>query len=368
MKKFFLYPLILCLSICLISCGPESADGETSDLEDSQNSVMTDELQDSSEPSGQEPGAEVEPGAEEEPSASAAEPSSSTAELSASSEPSSSAGEEEESEFDALPRWTFDEIANAKVGDIVTFGNYEQDGDAENGAEPIEWFILDMEDGQATLLSVYLLDGHRYHPEEMDKITWEDCELRAWLNDDFLNAAFTEAEQEHIAVTNVINEDNPIFGTPGGNDTADKIWLFSFSDLEKYFHISVEEGTEIRNKYDNRTEGTLAYTQYCYDQDHRILAKPTTAYAIQPECDPLDIDAEVAKFSNATGPYPGYYASTIAEFEAERYADGCARWRLRSPGKYESYAAIIGQDGSVSCAGSFLAWTLGVRPALTVTY
>ncbi len=367
MKKFFLYPVILCLSICLTACGPGSAGGETSELEDSQNSVMTGGLQDSTEPSGQEPGAEAEPSAStEEASSSTAEPSSSTAELPSSSEPSSDTGETEESEFDALPRWTFDEIANAKVGDIVTFGTYEQDGNAENGAEPIEWFILDMEDGQATLLSVYLLDGHRYHPEEMDKITWEDCELRAWLNDDFLNAAFTEAEQEHIAVTNVINEDNPIYGTPGGNDTADKIWLLSLGELEKYFHISVEEGIERQKMVEEKLK-SRTYSKYCYDQDHRIIAKPT-AYAIQQGCEPLDVDADVAKFSNATGPYPGYYAPTIAEFEANRYADGCARWRLRSPGNRESQATIVSDNGYVSYNGTLLAWTLGVRPALTVTY
>ena len=198
-------------------------------------------------------------------------------------------------------------------------------------------------------------------------MTWEDCALRAWLNDDFLNAAFTEAEQEHIAVTNVVNEDNPIFGTPGGNDTSDKIWLLSLGDIEKYFHISREKWGEIERKYGTRTtEGNLAYSKYCYDQDHRILAKPT-AYAIQQECEILDIDADVAKYSNAPGPAEEY-EDTLVWLEAVRYADGCARWWLRSPGKYESYAAGVANDGSVSYGGTFFPWRKGVRPALTVTY
>lgn len=122
----------------------------------------------------------------------------------------------------------------------MTFGTYEQDCGADNGMESIKWFILDVEDGRATLLSVHLLDCQRYHPEEAD-VTWEDCALRAWLNDDFLNAAFTKAEQEYIAVTGLINGDTPAFGTQGGNDTSDRIWLFSLEDLEKYFQISLEE-------------------------------------------------------------------------------------------------------------------------------
>ena len=336
MKKFFLCFLILCLSICLAACSFGAAGGETSELENSQNPVMTDGLQGSPKPSGQETGGE-------------AEPSASTA------EPSSDAGETEESEFDTLPRWTFAEIAEAKAGDIVTFGTYEQDNDAENDAEPIEWFILDMEDGQATLLSVYLLDCQRYHPEETD-MTWEDCAMRAWLNEDFLNAAFTKAEQEHITVTKLVNEDNPVFGTPGGNDTSDKIWLLSLGDVEKYFHISLEE-------YKNLGDDGYLKGLYCYDQDHRVLAKPT-AYAIQQLCYPYDVDERVVQ-AEQWGPVDDEFR---AEVEKNRYANGCSNWWLRSPGHYESYASTVGFAGNIYYGGIFVNMEYGVRPALTVTY
>ena len=35
-----------------------------------------------------------------------------------------------------------------ETGSIVTFGRYEQDGNEENGPEPIEWTVLDV-DGNA---------------------------------------------------------------------------------------------------------------------------------------------------------------------------------------------------------------------------
>ena len=41
------------------------------------------------------------------------------------------------------------------VGDIITFGHYEQDNNLDNGAEPIEWIVLDVQDGKALLLSKY---------------------------------------------------------------------------------------------------------------------------------------------------------------------------------------------------------------------
>lgn len=49
MKKFFLYLVILCLSICLTACSSGAAEGITSELENSQNS-MTSELENSQNP------------------------------------------------------------------------------------------------------------------------------------------------------------------------------------------------------------------------------------------------------------------------------------------------------------------------------
>ena len=41
-----------------------------------------------------------------------------------------------------------DELAE---GSIITFGRYEQDGNKDNGSEDIEWRVLKLEDGKATL-------------------------------------------------------------------------------------------------------------------------------------------------------------------------------------------------------------------------
>lgn len=109
-------------------------------------------------------------------------------------------------------------IADAAVGDIVYFGSYEQG----NGPGPVEWYVLDKADREATLLSVDLLDCQPYH-KDYTGITWENCTLRSWLNSVFYYTAFSEEEQAAIVNTNVVNEDNPFFGTKGGNDTTDKI-------------------------------------------------------------------------------------------------------------------------------------------------
>ena len=120
------------------------------------------------------------------------------------------------------------------VGDVVAFGQYEQDGDETNGQEAIKWRVLAIEDEKALVISEYALDAKQYN-EEPDGITWEKCTLRSWLNKDFLNNAFTEDEQEMISLTEIINEDNPKYGTKGGNNTEDKIFLLSIEEVEKYF-------------------------------------------------------------------------------------------------------------------------------------
>ena len=79
----------------------------------------------------------------------------------------------------------------------ITFGHYEQDNDLANGAEPIEWVVLEVSGNKALLISHYGLDAKPYNTDYIDT-TWETCSLRAWLNSDFLNTAFTAEEQTAI--------------------------------------------------------------------------------------------------------------------------------------------------------------------------
>ena len=99
-----------------------------------------------------------------------------------------------------------------QAGSIVTLGRYEQDHNAGNGPEPIEWIILDMQEGRALLLSRYALDTMPYNTESAD-VTWETCSLRAWLNDEFLNNTFTDEERAAILLSDLDN--SSAAGFPG---------------------------------------------------------------------------------------------------------------------------------------------------------
>lgn len=59
--------------------------------------------------------------------------------------------------------------------------------------------------------------------------------MRQWLNNEFFKTAFKTFEKELIVETKVSNPDNAGFGTKGGNDTRDKIFLLSLDEVNRYF-------------------------------------------------------------------------------------------------------------------------------------
>ena len=124
------------------------------------------------------------------------------------------------------------ELGSVSVGDHFTFGNYPQGSDGEE--QPVEWRVLAVEDGKALVISEKLLDYARYNEKDTD-VTWEACSLREWMNNDFLNRAFTADEQAKIATVTNRNPDNPEYGTKGGKTTRDRIFALSIDEAKKYF-------------------------------------------------------------------------------------------------------------------------------------
>ncbi len=142
-----------------------------------------------------------------------------------------------------------------KAGDIITFGTYEQDNVTENGAEPIEWIVVDVFDGKATLLSKYGLDAKPYHEAGSKGIYWEECSLRSWLNSEFFEIAFDEKEREQIITTRLDNHSNASYNVKDGAVTEDKVYLLSIEELYQIFNP--EAGLN-ESKYCNKAGITTA--------------------------------------------------------------------------------------------------------------
>lgn len=136
------------------------------------------------------------------------------------------------------------DFSDTQVGDYITFGSYEQDNDLSNGKEPIEWLVLDKQDGRILVISKYALDAKPYNDEYVD-VTWETCTLRSWLNDEFINEAFTSGEQAKIQSSIVTAEENTSYDNDPGNETQDKVFLLSVGEAEDYFYLDSERVCEL---------------------------------------------------------------------------------------------------------------------------
>lgn len=192
--------------------------------------------------------------------------------------------------------------------DCIYFGNYYQSNSSTK--EPIKWRVLSVNGNDAFLLADQNLDAKPYNEEGWCK-TWATCTLRTWLNDTFLNAAFTSAEQAAIKNTAVVNSDNQKWGTKGGENTTDKVYLLSIAEASN------------------------------------------TAYGFDGE---FDATSETRKVSNtAYAKEHGVWASTDSDSEY---------WWLRSPGEVSYTAAQTFNNGLGYYTGDFVNNGAAVRPVL----
>ena len=135
-------------------------------------------------------------------------------------------------------------LKDAKIGDIVQMGTYEQDGDAET-EDPICWDVLD-KDGDAVLLISHDVIAYQRFSDSRKCVIWEDSEIRTWLNQEFYAEAFDEEEQASIRETTLENPSTVGFAAhvdPSGDvqvresrpDTKDKIFLLNWKEAEQYY-------------------------------------------------------------------------------------------------------------------------------------
>ena len=249
---------------------------------------------------------------------------------------------------------------NVLVGDMVTFGSYEQDNNTNNGKEPIQWQVLDINENGVLMISRYILDCKAYN-EYYDGInhecTWENCTLRKWLNDDFYNTAFSDGEKESIKTVRIINEDNPFIspyngskGGKGGNDTNDKVFLLSASELKKYYRFNTWH--DKNNDYNYRFWDNEEFLGFSEE-----LITPATAYAKEKTENNLTMSEALYK----------------EVYKKEKYSESCiglqgCEWFIRLPGyDNESVCSVTPLGEMATSPNVRVSNEYGVRPALYIS-
>ena len=109
--------------------------------------------------------------------------------------------------------------------DIVKFGQY----DKEVGyVSDIEWLLVDKNSSSYLLVSKDILDCKNFNEDKIET-SFQDSTLKKWLNEDFLNIAFSTEEQKYMDNVSSFQ----IF--EGG-----KVSLLSLQSLVKYFNAKVD--------------------------------------------------------------------------------------------------------------------------------
>lgn len=99
----------------------------------------------------------------------------------------------------------------------------------------LEWYVIKKTDDKELLLCKNAIKRQKYNNTKKENIRWEDSDIRKYLNEDFYNVVFTNAEKEKINFSNISNEASPEsndFDT--GYYTLDKIFLLSYNEIKDY--------------------------------------------------------------------------------------------------------------------------------------
>lgn len=203
-----------------------------------------------------------------------------------------------------------------KPNNIMQFGKYN-------------WRILDVQDENVLIITEDIIEYRLYDSYFAGQV-WEDCTLRQYLNGEFFNMFLPE---EQTRILEIINHtpDNPWYGTWGGNDTYDKIFLLSIEEVYQYFGG----------------------------------------------------DGDIPKSKTLSEDDIGLFTDSHNNERQARYKNHLSFWWLRSPGSqcisgaYEfddtdtGFAAFVSDDGSIGIAGLDLYGFLdvggiGVRPAMWI--
>ena len=188
------------------------------------------------------------------------------------------------------------------VGNTVTFGVYEQDNDLKNGPEPLQWKVLKKTGKRVLLFSEKIIDARAFH-DTYGPTRWRVSNMRTWLNGDFMQTAFTEAEQKLIPQVELPDSGNDYYGVDPGVETVDRVFLLSADEMNAYFRT-----------------------------DPSRKAQPT-------------------EYAKARG--------------FSRNPDGW--WWLRNPGEDASHASLVYKSGNIYLLGERVTRDyIGVRPALWV--
>ena len=192
------------------------------------------------------------------------------------------------------------------VGSYVYFGSYEQDGNLDNGPEPIRWQVVEKFSHCIKLVSTEVLDARTFN-NSLQNTTWETSDIRAWLNGDFYEKSFENWEKDLLEVAFVPN----------------KAYGYGTTEKSTYDHVTLLDYNEVITYFGSR-------------DGYARQARPTQ------------------------------YAKMCGAYVHNAY--GTSWWWMRTQGETLKYAVYVGALGNIDKDGNPVNWQQGgVRPCIHVS-
>ena len=125
-----------------------------------------------------------------------------------------------------------------KIGDEIILGKYHD--------KDIIWKVLDIKNNRALIITKTCLFNYPYKENPISDATkelygnsYENSDIRAYLNNEFYNEAFSKDEKELILKTlldNGINSAEPRDNDMLCKDTLDNLFLLSYKEYKTYLY------------------------------------------------------------------------------------------------------------------------------------
>jgi len=184
-------------------------------------------------------------------------------------------------------------------GNLVAFGGYV-------------WLVLSRQGDCALLLAKDAVETRMFDPLAAgtgSTVSWENCEVRGWLNHDFYNRFSTKDKRRIVAAHNH-NPGNPLYHTNGCPNTIDNVFLLSLEEAVLFFGNS----------------GAL----------ENLRAKQL------------------------------WLSDAFNVYRMARYWKREACWWLRTPGRTPDSSLYVSFEGQINLQGVPMSASGGVRPALWI--
>ena len=117
-----------------------------------------------------------------------------------------------------------DDFLIHQLGNKVLFGTYND--------KPLSWTVVRTEGFSSMLLADDVIEDMYFHHMRIGA-SWNESDLRKWLNRDFFDKAFSFQEKLKIQIVRLFNNFDPRWDNQNGPDTKDKVYVLSQNELDE---------------------------------------------------------------------------------------------------------------------------------------